>query len=168
MWEGTLTLDSYKKEELGDPTLLSFLLIESVKPLYEQCVSMLQEFFVPDFWKQGHCPVCGEFPPIAQISLQKGTKLLFCTHCGMEWPFPLLHCPFCNHEEEDTKYLRVKNEKQYRIEVCKACEKYLKAVDPELFGSRVPLDIENIVTLHLDILAQQQGYRRGSSFPLLL
>jgi len=50
----------------------------------------------------------------------------------------------------------------------KKISKALKAIDPELIGSTVPLDIENIVTLHLDILAQQQAYRRGSSFPLLI
>lgn len=168
MWEGKLTLDTHKKEELGDPTLLSFLLIECVKPVYEYCAQVLQRFFVPDFWEQGYCPVCGELPPIAQISLKKGIKLLFCAACGIEWPFPLLRCLFCSHEEEEMKYLCVEDEKQYRIEVCKACGKYLKAIDLELIGSTVPLDIENIVTLHLDILAQQQGYRRGSSFPLLI
>lgn len=168
MWEGNLTLDAYGKKELSDPTLLFFLLVECIKPLYEQCVPALQEFFDPDCWKQGHCPACGESPPIAQISLQEGIKILFCTYCGMEWPFPLMKCPFCNHGEEDKKYLRVENEKQYRIEVCKSCEKYLKIVDAELIGPAVPMDIENIVTLHLDILAQQQGYRRGSSFPLLI
>jgi len=168
MWEGTLTLDSCTNKELGDPTLLSFLLIECVKPVYEYCAQVLQHFFVPDFWEEGYCPICGELPPIAQISSHKGIKLLFCAACGIEWPFPLLRCPFCSHEEEEVKHLSVESEKQYRIEVCKACGKYLKAVDPELIGTPVPLDIENIVTLHLDILAQGHGYRRGSSFPLLI
>lgn len=167
-WEGTPTLDASEEEELGDPTLLWFLLIECVKPLYECCAQVLREFIVPESWKQGHCPVCGKLPPIAAISLQERTTFLFCIYCGTEWSFPLLRCPFCAHEEEDMKCLQVENERQYRIEVCRACGKYLKTINPELFGSAVPLDIEHIVTLHLDILAQQQGYRRGSSFPLLI
>jgi FdhE protein len=167
MWEGRFTSDSYKEKGLGDPTLLWFLLIECVKPVYESCSRVLEHFFVPDLWEKGYCPVCGELPPIAQISSQKGTKLLFCAACGIAWQFPLPRCPYCG-QEEDMRYLSMESERQYRIAVCKACGKYLKTIDSELIGSAVPLDIENLATLHLDILAQQQGYRRGSSFPLLI
>ena len=169
MWEGKLKIKNGKEEEIGDPTLLSFLLVETLKPVYEYCANILQEFIPQELWKQGYCPVCGEHPPIAEISGEKGTRLLFCIYCGTDWPFPLLKCPFCNNEEEEeVKSFYPENEKRYRIEVCKICGKYLKVIDTQAIGCRVPLDVENIATLHLDILAQKGGYRRGASFPLLI
>jgi FdhE protein len=78
-------------------------------------------------------------------------------------------CPFCgNEEEKGITYLYVEKEKQYRLEVCKSCQKYLKAVDIESIGASVPLDVENVATLHLDILAQREGYGRGAHYPLLI
>ena len=66
------------------------------------------------------------------------------------------------------KYLYAGEEKQYRLEVCKACQHYLKVVDGQRIGPHLCLDVENLATLHLDILAQREGYRRGAPYPLLI
>jgi FdhE protein len=169
MWKGNLNPLEWKKEEVGDPMLLYFLLTESLKPLYEYLAESLRGLIEINLWEKGYCPICGETPPIAAIPEEKWTRLLFCVYCGTEWPFPFLMCPFCgNEEEKGVTYFYVKNEKQYRLEVCKACKKYLKAVDLECIGTPVPLDVENIATLHLDILAQKEGYGRGAHYPLLI
>jgi len=169
MWDGKIPLPTGKKEELGDPTLLFFLLTESLKPFYEYLAENLRAVIDVTLWGKGYCPICGETPSIAAITEGKWSRHLFCVYCGTEWPFPFLMCPFCeNEEEEGVAYLYVENEKQYRIEVCKACQKYLKAVDIEFIGNPVPLEIENIATLHLDILAQREGYGRGAHYPLLI
>ena len=169
MWNGETPSPAGGKEELGDPTLLSFLLTESLKPFYEYLAENLRAVIDVTLWGKGYCPICGKTPPIAAIPEGKWSRHLFCVYCGTEWPFPFLMCPFCgNEEEEGVTYLYVENEKQYRLEVCKACQKYLKAVDIECIGTPVPLDVENIATLHLDILAQREGYGRGAHYPLLI
>ena len=169
MWNGKTAPQKLKKEEVGDPTLLAFLLTESLKPLYEYLAQNLRDVIDVTLWEKGYCPICGKTPPIAAIPEGKWSRLLFCVYCGTEWSFPFLMCPFCgNEDEEGIRYLYVGNEKQYRIEVCKACQKYLKVVDTAALGSHVFLDIENIVTLHLDILAQKEGYQRGARCPLLI
>jgi FdhE protein len=169
MWDGKIPLPTGGKEELGDPTLLSFLLTESLKPFYEYLAENLRAVIDVTLWEKGYCPVCGETPAIAAILEEKWSRILFCVHCGTEWPFPFLMCPFCgNEEEKGITYLYVENEKQYRVEVCKACQKYLKAVDIEFIGNPIPLEVENIATLHLDILAQREGYGRGAHYPLLI
>jgi len=169
MWDGKISLPTGEKEELGDPTLLSFLLTESLKPFYEYLAENLRAVIDLTLWEKGYCPVCGETPAIAALLGEKWSRILFCAHCGTEWPFPFLMCPFCgNEEEKGIMYLYVEKEKHYRLEVCKACQKYLKAVDIELIGASVPLDVENVATLHLDILAQREGYGRGAHYPLLI
>jgi FdhE protein len=169
MWGGETPSPAGGKEELGDPTLLFFLLTESLKPFYEYLAENLRAVIDVTLWGKGYCPICGKTPSIAAIPEGKWSRHLFCVYCGTEWPFPFLMCPFCgNEEEEGVTYLYVENEKQYRLEVCKACQKYLKAVDIECIGTPVPLDVENIATLHLDILAQREGYGRGAHYPLLI
>lgn len=169
MWRGEISSQMWKREELGDPTLLFFLLTESLKPFYEYLAENLRAVIDVTPWEKGYCPICGKPPSIAAIPEGKESKHLFCVFCGTEWPFSLVMCPFCeNKEEEGITYFYVAHEKQYRIEVCKACQKYLKAVDIGFIGTPVPLDVENIATLHLDILAQREGYARGAHYPLLI
>jgi len=169
MWEGKLNTQNWKENDMGDPTLLFFLLVECVKPVYEYFARTLRYFINEEKWKQGYCPVCGEASSIAETGEEKAKKHLFCVYCEMDWPFPVFKCPFCNNEEEEgIKSLYLENDKQYRIEVCRNCEKYIKVIDTHILGHRVPLDVENIVTLHLDILAQKEGYKRGAQFLLLI
>jgi FdhE protein len=136
MWDGEIPSPTGEKEELGDPTLLSFFLTESLKPFYEYLAKNLRAVIDVTLWGKGYCPICGKTPPIAAIPEGKWSRHLFCVYCGTKWPFPFLMCPFCgNEEEEGVMYLYVENEKQYRLEVCKACQKYLKAVDIEFIGT---------------------------------
>jgi formate dehydrogenase maturation protein FdhE len=88
LWEGRLNICNYEKEDIGDPTLLYFLLIECIKPVYEYFAQKLKGFIKEELWKRGYCPICGESPPIAEISTEKREKLLFCIQCGTDWHFP--------------------------------------------------------------------------------
>jgi len=169
MWLGVLDPEQWEKSKIGDPTLFYFLLTETLKPLYEYLGEYFRELIELDLWGKGYCPICGESPTLGAIPEEKWTRFLFCIYCGSKWPFPFLKCPFCeNEEEEGIKYLRIGNEKQYRLEVCQSCHRYLKVVDFESIGKPVPLDVENIVTIHLDMLAKREGYLRGSYHLLLL
>ncbi len=74
-----------------------------------------------------------------------------------------LKCPFC--ENEDHKKLRYFCTKSggtaIRIDVCEKCRRYVKTLDTrEMAGEVIPI-IEDMGTLFLDVLAQEEGYLRG-------
>lgn len=169
LWRGELSTKGWDREAMGDPSLLVFLLIESLKPMYEHVAGILEGLIDAHTWQRGVCPVCGGTPPIGMVGETKGVKVLFCAYCGMEWGYPELRCPFCSEGEgKQSTYRYLKNENASRLEVCEDCNKYLKIIDTACLGHPVPLDVEHVGTVHLDMLAQQQGLRRGTPFPLLI
>ena len=44
------------------------------------------------------------------------------------------------------------------MDVCNECKRYIKIVDFRKGEQRADLDIEDIATLHLDMLANDEGY----------
>jgi FdhE protein len=50
-------------------------------------------------------------------------------------------------------------EEGFRVDFCKKCNRYIKTLDKRAVVSLVPLELENLVTLHLDILAHEQGFK---------
>jgi FdhE protein len=59
-------------------------------------------------------------------------------------------------------YFFSEEEEDYRVDVCDACKKYLKTVDTRKIEHPVYALVEQISTLHLDMLAQEQGLESGS------
>ena len=48
-----------------------------------------------------------------------------------------------------------------RVDVCEKCKKYIKTLDTrEMVGDVIPI-IEDMGTLYLDVLAQEEGYLRA-------
>lgn len=168
-WGGDLGFLGGEYQKLKDPFLLFFLLVECLKPVYTFYARRLEMYLWGKTWERGYCPICGELPSIGEIAARASQRNLFCVYCETVWPFNPALCPFCGQEEEDgRRYLCVGEEREYRIEICTGCRRYLKVVDTDVLGSRVPLDVENIATLHLDMLAQQEGYERGAPIQLLV
>ncbi|HNR12101.1 MAG TPA: formate dehydrogenase accessory protein FdhE [Thermodesulfobacteriota bacterium] len=169
VWEGDFEFMLEEPRELADPFLLYFLLVECLKPVYTFYARQLEEHLWSKDWDHGYCPICGELPAMSEIAVKASQRNLFCVYCETTWPFDPGRCPFCGKEDEDGRsYLWVGNEREYRIEVCSECGRYLKVVDTDILGERVPLDVENIATLHIDIMAQQHGYERGAPIQLLI
>ncbi|MBJ6802159.1 formate dehydrogenase accessory protein FdhE [Geomonas propionica] len=111
-------------------------------------------------WEQGTCYVCGAGATLAELQDDDQVKHLRCAQCGADWHHPRLQCHHCGNEDRTTlRYLYVEGREHRRVEVCDACRGYLKVITsftptpPEL------LVVEDLATLELDFLAQQQGYR---------
>ena len=93
--------------------------------------------------------------------------MLICSLCGYSWKGIRMRCPFCETEDQKAhRYLFVEGDNTVRIDVCDACKKYIKTIDSRNMGQKIFPLLEHMGTLHLDILAQQEGYERGSA-PLL-
>ncbi len=152
--EGT---EDSEEEEVFD--LLGFLLEESLRPSLEILADKYEGTVTEIGWTEGYCPICGREPKIGELKGEEGKKYLFCNQCGFEWQFPRVKCPFCGNEDQKTlAYFTIENEEKYRVDVCNECNKYVKTIDFRELKEEANLDIEDIATLHLDILANEEGY----------
>jgi FdhE protein len=111
----------------------------------------------------GACPVCGSLPILSTIAGEEGRRMLICSLCRLEWKIPRFACPFCQTEkQEGHPYLFIEGDRGIRIDVCDACMKYIKTIDTRGLGATIFPLLEDVATLHLDMLAQESGYQRGS------
>jgi FdhE protein len=158
-------LDSIgEKIELGK-WLLLFLARSSINPVLEAYAERLKGYVEQESWWRGYCPVCGSEPVIAELRIDAGERFLLCSSCGFQWRFKRLACPFCGNEDhEKLRHFYTDAEgKAYRVDVCDECKKYIKTIDiRELREEVIPL-VEDMGTLHLDIIAQNEGYKRGAT-----
>jgi FdhE protein len=150
-----------KKLKVRDD-LLFFLAGNSIRPVFEAYAGQLKGSVDQDMWWRGYCPICGSMPFIAEFR-EEGERFLVCSLCGFEWRFTRLKCPFCeNDDHKRLRYFYTKNEgTANRVDVCERCKKYIKTVDTREMDREVIPIIEDMGTLYLDVLAQQEGYLRG-------
>ena len=152
-------LDDDEEEEEGVFDLLGFLVEESLRPALEVLSKKYRDIITGSPWSEGYCPICGREPKISEIREEGGKRFLFCGQCGFEWQFGRVRCPFCGNEDQQTlAYFTIEDEEKYRVDVCNVCNKYIKAVDFRKTEKKPNLDVEDIATLHLDILADEEGY----------
>jgi len=110
------------------------------------------------------CPVCGSPPGLAELQRDGGRRVLHCGLCGSTWFFSRLACPHCGCRERDNlAFLRVNDGDPRWIEACERCKRYVKTVDARRLpaGENVDAAVEEAATLHLDLLAEKEGYARG-------
>jgi FdhE protein len=139
--------------------LVDLFLEESLRPAMEKVVEKYGKVVNAASWSEGYCPICGKEPKIGEIKEEEGTRFLFCNQCGFEWHFKRITCPFCGNDEQQTlAYFTVEGDERYRVDVCNVCKRYIKMVDFRETKEEANLDVEDIATLHLDMLANEEGY----------
>jgi FdhE protein len=119
-------------------------------------------------WIKPYCPFCGSLPAMAQlVRTKKGReRLLSCGCCRSRWSYPRTGCLFCgNNDQDKLEILELEREEPFRIDVCRECSGYLKTYAGE---GEEELLLADWSTLHLDILAVQEGFQRraGSLYEL--
>ncbi|MCD6154014.1 MAG: formate dehydrogenase accessory protein FdhE [Syntrophobacterales bacterium] len=164
----TLVYDSFihqtdKEASGGDDEklfdLLDLFVEESLRPALEILADKYRNAIKESQWSEGYCPVCGKEPKIGELKEEEGFRYLFCNQCGLEWNYRRVKCPFCGNEDQQTlAYFTVENEEKYRVDVCNKCKRYIKIVDFRKTREKANLDVEDIATLHLDVLANEEGY----------
>lgn len=91
-----------------------------------------------------------------------GERFLFCSFCWHKWPVRRLVCPFCENDDSKTlHYFYTEEEREYRVNVCDKCKKYVKTVDTRKIDRFFYPPLEQIATLHLDMKANETGLERG-------
>ncbi len=153
--------DEETLKELEDESLdlVELFLEESLRPALEILAEKYSKIIGKSEWSEGYCPICGKEPKIGVLRGEGGQRFLFCNQCGLEWNFMRIKCPFCGNEEQQTlAYFTVEDDEKYRVDVCNVCKRYIKTVDFRKIKEEPNLDVEAIATLHLDMLANEEGY----------
>jgi FdhE protein len=111
-------------------------------------------------WNRPSCPICGALPVMAQLVEHAAgrRRLLSCGCCRARWGWKRLGCPHCGNEDEGTLEILEPAGSEVRLDVCRACEGYLKTYAGE---GREALLLSDWSTLHLDALARDKGLMRG-------
>ena len=143
-----------------EKNLLIFIIRECLKPVLEVYKDQLKDKIDVLKMFQGTCPICGGFPFLAHLRGEEGKRYLFCSDCFMEWSFERIKCPFCeNNEQGSMGYFSPENESQYNVTFCKKCKRYVKTIDSRNASGQMVPEIENLATLHLDVIAQKEGLK---------
>lgn len=122
----------------------------------------------------GICPVCASRPVASVVRIggqQANLRYLVCSLCATEWNLARIKCTSCD-TDKGVQYLTLTRgeeekatESPTRAEVCDECKSYLKIFYQEK-DARVEPNADDLATLALDVLVDEQGY--GRSGPNLL
>lgn len=155
-------LDNIAEKFKLNKELLLFLAKNSVTPVLEAYAKELKDYVNQKQWWRSYCPICGSKPIIGELQEKEGKRFLLCSSCGFKWRFKRMVCPFCGDQDpQKHRYFYIEKESRgYRVDVCEKCKKYIKTIDTRQLGEEIVLFVEDLGTLHLDILAQKEGYKR--------
>jgi FdhE protein len=168
LWQALAAGDAAAVEVLAagaglDVQWLRLIGENSLKPAFRAFQAEISRSVDLAGWRRGLCPVCGGHSTLAEVQGKEGARRLRCGLCAAGWPYPRVQCAFCantDHLTLGTLGLEDEAEK-YRVQICEVCRGYVKVVvtfDP------IPEDllaVEDLATLHLDLIAAERGYSRA-------
>ena len=147
------------KEVDLDPMVLQFLGQVALTPSTYALRDALSANIDTGGWDYGYCPLCGSQPDMGYFA-KTGKRYLHCELCGEEWAFSRIRCPFCDNQDQETLgYFEAEEEEGFRVYFCRECMRFLKTVDKKAFEEVAPLELENLATIHLNILANEHGFQ---------
>jgi formate dehydrogenase maturation protein FdhE len=150
-------LDTAASEMGCDSPQLEFFARAYLQPLIEAIGSRCNKGSAT--WQQAKCPHCGWPPHLATLSDEleiKGRRLLICSLCSCEWPFPRTTCANCLETNPDDLTHHVSESLPYiRIEICQQCQHYLKTIDLREHGLAVPI-VDDLASFELDLWCKEQ------------
>lgn len=150
-------------ERIGsDAKTLGFLAYHSIQPSIELGAAQLASYLdTESVWQKGYCPVCGSAPGLAVLG-QEGHRVVVCSFCRHQWQAPRLFCVFCeNTTTDELHYVFTEEERDLRIDVCERCRHYIKTVQRREVSRPLFPPLEQVASLHLDMIAAEKGFRSG-------
>ncbi len=121
----------------------------------------------------GICPCCG-FAPVSSVVKSAGEvtnlRYLHCALCNTEWNMVRVKCAVCDATASVSYQMLEDADAQrheaVRAETCDSCHSYLKIIYQEKGG--VDPVADDLATLALDILMDEEGYARAGPNLLLV
>lgn len=116
-------------------------------------------------WENGRCPLCSARPALSSIA--EGPKRnLHCSYCGTVGSYRFMGCPNCGTEDASKLATLVSEEEPgFRVVTCDECRTYVKVVENSV-RKDMTADLMDMVSLPLDIVAQEKGYARTVPNPI--
>lgn len=115
-------------------------------------------------WTHGHCPLCGSSPFIGKTTEREGVSEHTCSFCRHSYAVPQEQCPYCLETDSNKlEKLTTESEPHAHIQACRTCDSYIKIMN--FRGTQlvsVPV-LDDLETLILDILANQQELERPTA-----
>ena len=113
-------------------------------------------------WSKRYCFVCGADTILGELQGNEQAKHLRCLRCGADWSVLRLQCVYCRTEDHrQLGYLYAEGQREkWRVQVCDNCKGYLKILASFEPTRAELLPVEDLAMLHLDLIAQAQGYTR--------
>ena len=110
-------------------------------------------------WSAGYCPACGSWPALAECA--DSHRVLRCSFCSVGWELNSYACIYCAEAGEPFVTAAPDQErKDRRVEVCAACQAYLKTIDVPALSPFPLIAITDMETMDLDLAAMEHGYGR--------
>jgi FdhE protein len=148
-----------------DRQVLAFLIENSIRPSIEAGMEQLRSELEPEKWRKIHCPVCGSLPSLNLLKGEGGKRCSLCSYCGCQWGIDRVSCAVCGNKEPGSlQYFYGEGEEACRIDLCDECHHYIKTIDYRNLEASDPF-LEDLATLHLDVVAVQKGYERSVPNP---
>jgi FdhE protein len=121
----------------------------------------------PDRAVSGSCVFCGSGAWISSRRIPPGPgtgegalRMLHCALCSFSWQVGRIRCPSCGEENpEKLPSFTAPQHVGVRVEACESCKTYVKSIDLSLDLRRIP-EIDDLVSLSMDLWAREQGYER--------
>lgn len=149
----------YSKEELAG---ILFLLS---RPYF----LALRETFMLDGkqWENGRCPLCSAQAALTSI-IEGPKRNLHCSFCATSGPYRFIGCPNCGTKDAaKLNTILSEDEPGFRVITCDECHTYVKAMENPILGE-MGVDLADMASLPLDLVAQGKGYARMAPNPISL
>ncbi|GBD98712.1 formate dehydrogenase accessory protein FdhE [bacterium BMS3Abin07] len=116
------------------------------------------------YWEEGRCPVCNAVPALSVLE-EEARRRYYCSFCGTIGFYKRIGCPNCHNEDPKLIDIIYVDDTDMRIDACNQCESYFKSVD---VSKTILQNLEetDILSLPVDIIAQNKGYKRRSPNPV--
>lgn len=118
-------------------------------------------------WQDGRCPLCSAQPALTSV-IEGPKRTLHCSFCGTSGPYRFIGCPSCGTvDAAKLNTILSEDEPGFRVVTCDECHSYVKVMESSVLQD-MTIDLADMASLPLDIVAQEKGYRRQAPNPISL
>lgn len=116
-------------------------------------------------WEEGRCPLCSARAALSSI-VEGPQRNFHCTYCGTIGQYRFIGCPNCGTTDPAVlSTIKSDDEPGFSVATCEACHTYVKVVESSILKD-MTMDLADMASLPLDIVAQQKGYTRTAPNPI--
>jgi FdhE protein len=147
----------------ADPDALAAVAALAVMPLLQALRRRFGPLEAVDpRWHEGHCPICGGWPHLAEQRGLERTRRLRCARCGSDWVQPGIRCPYCGVVGHEARAGLVSEQdgEARKVETCSACRGYLKSVSTLRAWAGDEVTLTDLATVDLDLVALEREFER--------